>query len=138
MELQSLELTRERETLNEQVQVRRRAEDELCERDRLLMASADAAKTLLVEKDENAAMNKTLELLGKTVGADRAYIFENHAEDGEILTSQLYEWAEDGIEPQIDNPALQKLPYHPDYARTYDLLSKGGTYGGLIRELPAC
>jgi two-component system NtrC family sensor kinase len=50
--------------------------------------------------------------LGRAADASRACLFENfHDETGRLCMSQRYEWAAEGIEPQLSNPDLQMLPY---------------------------
>lgn len=44
-------------------------------------------------------INEALGELGRTVGADRAYLFD--IDEGEITVSNSYEWCSEGIEPQI-------------------------------------
>lgn len=112
------------------------AEIELMKRDRLLSASAIASYSLLVNYDIDRVIIDVLQLLGEAVEADRAYIFENQTEDGEVLMSQRYEWAKGEVEPQINNPVLQSLPYHPDSFNLYDAISRGRPYGGLVKDLP--
>ena len=116
---------------------RKRSEIELQNRDLLLAALAVASNALLMEEDIDSAMVDALQFLALAVGADRAYVFENEIEDGEVLMSQRYEWADGGVEPQINNPHLQRLPYLPDSARLYDTISRKRPYKGIIRDLPA-
>jgi len=51
-------------------------------------------------------INKSLQELGKFVGADRAYIFDYEFDTN--TTSNTYEWCEDGATPEINN--LQNIP----------------------------
>lgn len=51
-------------------------------------------------------INKSLQELGKFVGADRAYIFDYDFDSN--TTSNTYEWCEDGATPEINN--LQNIP----------------------------
>ncbi len=70
-------------------------------------------------------VQRVLERLGLGMGADRAYIFETHAHpefDGQILASQRFEWCQQDIEPQIDNPELQNLPIQQLFPRWLELL----------------
>ncbi|HII06709.1 MAG TPA: PAS domain-containing protein [Methanotrichaceae archaeon] len=115
---------------------RKRNEIELKNRDFLLVASAVASNALLVEEDLDRIVVDALQFLAETVGADRAYIFENHNDTGEVLMSHLYEWAGEGVEPQIRNPSLQNLLYHPDYAGLYETISRGKPYKGLVKDFP--
>jgi PAS domain S-box-containing protein len=115
---------------------RKRDEIELQNKDLLLAASAVASNALLVEEDLDRVMIDALQFLAEAVGADRAYIFENHYDAGEVLMSQRYEWANDDVEPQINNPQLQRLPYYPDSARLYETISRGKPYKGLVKDFP--
>ncbi|MCR3883829.1 CHASE4 domain-containing protein [Methanotrichaceae archaeon M04Ac] len=112
------------------------AEMELVRRDMLLSAAAIASYTLLINSDIDRVIIDALQLLGEAVEADRAYIFENRTEDGEVLMSQRYEWTKGEIEPQINNPVLQNLPYLPDSSRFYETILRGRPYRGLVKDLP--
>lgn len=109
---------------------------ELLKRDRLLSASAAASYSLLVNYDIDQIIIDVLQLLGEAVEADRAYIFENQTVDGEVLMSQRYEWTKGEVEPQINNPVLQSLPYHPDSSTFFEIISRGRPYVGLVKDLP--
>ena len=109
---------------------------ELLKKDRLLSASAAASYSLLVNYDIDQIIIDVLQLLGEAVEADRAYIFENQTVDGEVFMSQRYEWTKGEVEPQINNPVLQSLPYYPDSSTFYEIISRGRPYVGLIKDLP--
>lgn len=53
-----------------------------------------------------AEVDKTLEVMGRFVSADRAYIFDYDWENQ--VCNNTYEWCADGITPEIDN--LQNVP----------------------------
>jgi PAS domain S-box-containing protein len=112
------------------------AEMELIRRDMLLSAAAIASYTLLINSDIDRVIVDTLEILGEAVEADRSYIFENRTEDGVVLMSHRYEWTKGVVEPQINNPVLQNLPYLPDSSRFYETISRGRPYRGLVKDLP--
>jgi PAS domain S-box-containing protein len=116
---------------------RKRNEIELQNRDMLLAASAVASNALLMEEDIDSVMVDALQFLAEAMRADRAYVFENEIEDGEVVMSLRYEWADDGVEPQINNPPLQRHPYLPDFGRLYDTISRKKPYKGIVRDLPA-
>ena len=115
---------------------RRRSEMELERRERLLSVAAFATNTLLSEEDPDRAIMDALQHLGEAVEADRVYIFENHTKEGEVLMSQRYEWTRGQVDPQINNPVLQGLPYLPDSFNFYEAISRGRPYGGLVKDLP--
>jgi len=116
---------------------RKRTEEELNRKDILLGGVAAATNILLTEADLNYAINQTLELLGRAIDVDRAYIFENHElETGWYLASVRHKWERDFVISEKDNPDLQDLTYHPRLSRWYDVLSIGHSIKGLIREFP--
>ncbi len=76
--------------------------------------------------------------LGKATEVSRIYVFENHSgPNGELLTSQRYEWVDTGIEPQIDNPELQNFPWQEaGFSRWVNTLKKGEIISGSVRDFP--
>jgi PAS domain S-box-containing protein len=82
---------------------------------RLQEALIDIASTYinLDPKDVENTINRSLEKMGLFVSADRAYIFDyDFVNDS---TSNIYEWCNVGIEPEIEN--LQNVPneYFPQW-----------------------
>ncbi len=63
------------------------------------------SKTLL-HNDITDQVNQTLAVMGKTIGVDRAYIFQFDWTDETM--SNTHEWCALGVDPEIEN--LQKLP----------------------------
>ncbi len=61
------------------------------------------------------AINNTLERIGSFVGADRAYIFDFDSKTN--LTTNTYEWCNEGITPQIDN--LKNIQLADDWVSTF-------------------
>ena len=51
-------------------------------------------------------VNQSLELLGRTIEADRAYVFSYHFDENTM--DNIYEWCEEGIKPEIDD--LKGIP----------------------------
>lgn len=100
---------------------------------------AKISETLLTEPDFETGIQKAFEILEKSAGADRIYIFENETdpETGEVFMSQSYEWARGGISIQIDNPLLQKLPYNDSFPRWKEKMSVKESINGLIKDFPA-
>ncbi|HEX6262859.1 MAG TPA: PAS domain S-box protein [Actinomycetota bacterium] len=106
-------------------------------REAILGAVAEAAERFLSEGVE--AMPVVLEQLAGATGASRVYVWENHeGEGGALLTSQRYEWVAPGIDPQIDNPELQALPYEEaGLGRWARRLGAGMTIHGPLRAFPS-
>jgi len=78
----------------------------------LLSAVAKSTKKLLVNPDFHLALNESLSMLGKAMGVDRVYVFENEYDHDEeqYITNQRFEWNSGGAQPQINNPELQNVP----------------------------
>ena len=66
-----------------------------------------AFRTLYEARDIEAALDRLLDIIGRSYDVSRAYIFESSA-DGKRC-SNTFEWCGDGIAPQID--ALQDISY---------------------------
>jgi two-component system cell cycle sensor histidine kinase/response regulator CckA len=83
--------------------------------------------------DVDAALRE----IGEAVGVDRVYLFESSTEEGlgRLLCSQRFEWAAGSVSAEIDNPALQRLPYEdigPDFERA---LRAGEVVASLTRDV---
>lgn len=114
------------------------AEAALLHRDAILRAVSATSELFLKTSLSEENVVGALEQLGKAANASRAYIFERRfSEDGVSLISQRYEWAADGIEPQIQNPALQNLAWRQaGFARWEDTLEQRQFIAGRIRDFP--
>lgn len=117
-------------------QRRRRASDR---RAAILEAVAVAAERFIQDLSLDKHLPQILERLGEATGVSRGYFFENHpGDDGALLTSQRYEWAATGIEPQMSNPDLQDLPWLTvGMGRWVSLMSKGQPVCGHVRDFPS-
>jgi PAS domain S-box-containing protein len=118
---------------------RKRAEEALARRDTILGAVAFAAERFLerVASWEEGAQ-EVLERLGQAAEAGRVYVFENYrGEDGELWSTQRYEWTAKDVSSQMDNPLMQALPYRATgQDRWVELLSRGEPVHGHTREFP--
>lgn len=116
---------------------RKQAEEDLLKRDVLLQIAAQASQLLLSDYDMDAAIPSILEMVGEIAEQDRAYIFEAHPDEetGDYVASQRYEWVQDGVIPQINNPELQNIPFEvlPGW---YEELSGGHYIEGRPDEFP--
>jgi PAS domain S-box-containing protein len=117
---------------------RKSAEMALRRREAVLAAVSFAAGRFLQTESWKIDIQEILDHLGQAVMAGRAYIFENHrSENGDRLASQRYEWVAPGLPPQIDNPALQNIPYREaGFQRWEEELSHGRLLAGHVREFP--
>ncbi|MDX9856902.1 MAG: PAS domain S-box protein [candidate division Zixibacteria bacterium] len=84
----------------------------LAKRDRVLSAVATVADVLLRSEDIKGALDEVLRVIGQAAEVSRVYVFRNDRDTRYDLTcSQIAEWADEGIEPQINNPEMQRLSY---------------------------
>lgn len=96
-----------------------------------------AFRMLYSATDTAAAVNRLLEIIGRSYDVSRAYIFEN-SRDG-LYCSNTFEWCADGVVPQRER--LQNLPYTgnldgvpDDYRKNFD--EHGIFYCSNIKKTP--
>jgi len=120
------------------ITAQKQAEEQLARRERYLDCLAETAQKLLGATDPLAVLPEVLACLGETSGADRVYIFEVHEDDrGRSLVSQRLEWCAPGISPQIDNPALQNLPWiEAGFGRWVEALIRNEVIVGRVADFP--
>jgi PAS domain S-box-containing protein len=87
----------------------------------LFKGVSDAANILLTERDFDLAISNTLKSLGQSSDIDRVYIFENSIDkqSNQPIASQKYEWTNGKVNPEINNPDMQNLPYFPMFDSWY-------------------
>ncbi len=91
---------------------------------------------LLEYKSPKSCYSEILELLGLASGASRVYLFQNSQDsDGRLLMSQQAEWCIPGIQPEIDNPIYQNLPYDEFSIDFAEILSRGEIISSLVSDL---
>ena len=116
----------------------RQAEETLRRYAAILGAVVRSAERLLQTPGWEQEMPAVLASLGEATGVSRVYIFENHlGPEGELLTSQRYEWAAPDATPQIDNPDLQNFSYAWGFQRWVERMSQGEAVYGLVRQCPS-
>ncbi len=115
---------------------RKRAEEALRYRDAILEVASFAAERFLKAPSWEMDIREILARLGTVTNVSRVYIFENRiSEEGDLLSSQRYEWVADGIKPEIDNPEMQDFSLEREgFGRWIDTMRKGGHLHGLVRE----
>ncbi|MGQ0668107.1 MAG: GAF domain-containing protein, partial [Actinomycetota bacterium] len=104
----------------------------------ILEAIAFAAQRFLETPHWEERIDKVLRRLGESTAVSRVYIFENTTDhDGALAWSQLHEWVAPGIQPQIDNPDLQRIPLEAEgFGRWADILDRGDIVHGLVSDFP--
>lgn len=115
-----------------------RSEINLERHDAALEAVSFATEQFLKMPTWEQNIQAVLERLGQAVKVSRIHIFQNHVgTDHALSSSQLYEWSAPGVAPQIDNLALQRLPYREGGLGRWEAsLSQGQIIAGRLQDLP--
>ncbi|WXR62609.1 PAS domain S-box protein [Peptostreptococcaceae bacterium AGR-M142] len=105
-------------------------ENKLILKDKILSAVAKSTQVLLDSMDYVKALESCFAILGRALEVDRVYLFRNYYdEEGNGYTSQKIEWNANDIEPQIDNPMLQNIPFSDVESFMEPLKNKHSFYG---------
>jgi PAS domain S-box-containing protein len=117
---------------------RKKVEDSLLQRDRLLTGLADAlAKLLEFRHGLDAVMPEALSTIGWAANVDRVYLFEEHYDeptDQDVITMR-YEWVAPGVSAQLHNADMRRLPWEPDLSRWRDILYRNQVVAGDIEGM---
>ncbi len=117
---------------------RRRAEEALRRNESILQAVSDISEVLLRNEINTNTINTILTRLGKATQVSRVYIFENFEKDGEVFTGQQYEWVNEGIGAQIDNPELKTVPLlNSPFSRWNQILGQRQQVFGNVCNFPS-
>jgi PAS domain S-box-containing protein len=101
------------------------AEKALRRKDELLEAVADATAKLIQFDHYVDALSASAATICTAAQADRIYLFEWHPySDGEQRISQRFEWTVDHVQPQINNPDLQNIPFS-QFAELFESMRNG-------------
>ncbi|OGO21425.1 MAG: hypothetical protein A2Y54_09520 [Chloroflexi bacterium RBG_16_51_16] len=121
------------------ITLRKETDAALRRREAMLDALRLAAEQFLKETDWEKNIPAVLANLGQAADASRVYVFVNSInQKGERLTSKRYEWAAPGVEPQLDAPELQNIPYREaGFGELEAVLSRGELFEGIVNDLPA-
>lgn len=117
-------------TLTLEAAERKRVEEELLRKDKLLQQIVQAVNNLITIPDFHLAIQEVISSLGKIPDVDRVYIFENHLDmqSGELLLSQRYEWTAPHLLTGQSQP--QQLP------RWLKVLQQGEVVQGPVKQFP--
>jgi PAS domain S-box-containing protein len=116
---------------------RRKAEEALRRNESILQAVSDISEVLLRNQINNETSNIIIARLGKATQVSRVYIFENFTSDGILYTGQRFEWVNEGIEAQIDNPELKAVPLNNSpFLRWNQILSQRQQVFGNVSDFP--
>lgn len=93
------------------VHQRKQAELSLQRREAIMGAINQASQQFLRAAAWETKIPTFLEHIGRAADVGRTFVFQNYEEqDGQVFTSQCYEWTASGVEPQIDNPSFRHIP----------------------------
>lgn len=117
---------------------RKQVELNLQRREAMMAALNRAAQQFLRSAAWETNIPSFLEHIGQATEVGRAYVFQNYeGQDGQVFTSQCYEWTAPGIAPQIDNPAFRHILVQDiGPASWYTDLGQERLVTALIRDLP--
>jgi signal transduction histidine kinase/CheY-like chemotaxis protein/HPt (histidine-containing phosphotransfer) domain-containing protein/PAS domain-containing protein len=107
----------------------------LLRNEKMLTSIAFATKELLSNSDFQRATQKAITILGDGAGADRAYLFENSTdEEGNVYSSQRFEWSALDVPAEIDNPELQNLPISV-FGESMEFLLENEIYLNIVEKI---
>jgi PAS domain S-box-containing protein/putative nucleotidyltransferase with HDIG domain len=107
-------------------------------RDEIIKAVGVSAEQFLKSSKWEDCISQVLNQLGKATQVSRVYVVKKQVTpDNVIMASQVFEWCNDGIKPQINNENLQNSDLAADgFSRWIELFNKGLPVYGLIKNFP--
>ncbi|HEV8421026.1 MAG TPA: PAS domain S-box protein [Actinomycetota bacterium] len=118
---------------------RRKTEDEIQTRGRILEAVAFAAEQFLAGRAGAEGIQEVLRRLAHAASVDRVAVFQNiHAEDGDVHVCELHSWTDrEARTAERASNELQALSYRAmGYDRWVEVLGGGGVISGHVRDFP--
>ena len=104
----------------------------------LLQAAADCTSALLSDENFERGVNRALEILGTSVGADRLGTAKYYSDETEQNLGYIvfkYEWLSPFVTSQLDHPELNRISCD-EFAENHYKLVLGQHCGGLIENYP--
>lgn len=116
----------------------KQVEENLQRRDAILKAVGFSAEQFLRSINWEECIGPVLERLGKATQVSRVYVIKKQVSpENIILASQIFEWCNDNVEPQIDNEELQNKDFAADgFSRWIALFNNGLPVYGSIKDFP--
>ncbi len=114
------------------------AENEQQKSETILRALAHVTAIFFQEGFNRISVMKVLRLIGDATDSSRVYIFQNFEDEhGKSYTSQVYEWVQGEVTPEIDNPVLARLYFDdPIFVRWVKVMQSHEFIHGLVKNLP--
>ncbi len=112
------------------------AEKEQLKSETILRALARVTAIFFQEGFNHDSVMKVLRLIGDATDSSRVYIFQNFEdEQGKPYTSQVYEWVQGNVMPEIENPVLARLYFDdPIFVRWVSVMQNHDFIHGLIKN----
>ena len=142
--IQQSRISRQREQAERQALVETEKAVQLAEhnlvleqRDRILVATAEASDILLREEDLDLAVNKALKIIGQAADTDRAAIAEHFNDPSQQTLGHLrllYEWHTSHTPAQLTHSELSQICWN-DVEEAYWIVSQGKTHSGTVDEM---
>jgi diguanylate cyclase (GGDEF)-like protein/PAS domain S-box-containing protein len=101
--------------------------------------AADRAAELGVSSAATASslLSESIANVGRELGADRVYVFENVRDpDGRLWMNLTTEWVREGVRGLFDVPGTRLHPYSPDFTRWIEVLGGREVLAGPVVRLP--
>ena len=112
------------------------AEDALKQQDAILKIVGFSAEQFLKTSDWEQSIDHVLAQLGETTGVSRIYIFKKETNEDQSV-SQIYEWCDIGVTPQIKSQELQKMDLNKNgYERWVNFFDNNKPVFGNVRSFP--
>jgi len=129
---QAIEIAQLYQELQTELSQRRKAEKALAMRERYLTALTEVQSIFLSLKAGPAAYNLVLAMLGKTAGANRAYLFLDIEGDEKFTSSrQYFEWLDTGFTSHRNLDSLHLRSLESEFPDWTKVLLRGETVTGL-------
>ena len=82
-------------------------------------------------------LSESLSGVGRRLGADRVYVFENVRDpDGRLWMNLVSEWLRDDITGIFEDPGTNLHPYSPDFTRWIEVLGSRRILTGSVAQMP--
>jgi two-component system, sensor histidine kinase and response regulator len=114
-------------------------DQKLEQKDKILQASAESIRNLLINKQIENAISYSLDIIGRAINVDRITVYENGYDksNNKLIQSNRFEWSL--LEKNtIENNHNEEFEYYsPRYDRWLGNLAGGNSIKGLVSDFPS-
>jgi PAS domain S-box-containing protein len=129
-----IDITERKKIEFEDITERKLHEAEMTKKENILSALAASIKLLLDVRDYYRAVPACFELLGNSIGVDRAYLYQNkYDEEGNGITSLKVEWNSGASVLQADKSDIYEIPFE-DVEACIESLKQSKVFYGIVKE----